>query len=42
MEQHLASRFGTIPEFYEVLFEVNGINQKELNSEIIHVFAIEK
>ncbi len=42
MEQHLASRFGTIPEFYEVLFEVNGISQQELNSEIIHVFAIEK
>lgn len=42
LEQYLATRFGKLPEYYEVLFEVNGINQTELNSEIIYAFQIDK
>jgi len=39
IEAKMKSELGTIPEYYEVFFEVNGIDRMELSSKIVHIKA---
>ncbi|WP_282133999.1 hypothetical protein [Seonamhaeicola maritimus] len=37
LEKQMQSKFGNIPEYYEVLFEVKGIDRMELNPTILEI-----
>ena len=36
----MKGKFGKLPEYYEVLFEVNGVDRMELSSKIVHLNQI--
>lgn len=36
----MGDKFGELPEYYEVLFEVNGVDRMELSSKIVHLKKI--
>ncbi|WP_339706420.1 hypothetical protein [uncultured Kriegella sp.] len=38
----MKDKFGELPQYYEVLFEVNGVDRMELSSKIVHLNKIEK
>ncbi len=40
LELEMKKKFGEIPEYYEIFFEVNGIDRMELNSKIISINEI--
>jgi hypothetical protein len=37
LENQMISKFGNIPDYYEVLFEVKGIDRMELNPTILAI-----
>ncbi|MEO1012763.1 MAG: hypothetical protein AAFX53_15785 [Bacteroidota bacterium] len=41
LERALKDKFGEIPEYYEVLLEVSGVDRMELSSKIVHLSVIE-
>lgn len=40
IEQKMKDKFGTLPKYYEVFFEVNGIDRTELSSTILYMSAL--
>ena len=40
-ESQMRAEFGTLPKYYEVFFEVNGIDRMELSSKILHINKLE-
>jgi hypothetical protein len=40
IEKKMKSEFGTIPEYYEVFFEVNGIDRMELSSKVLYLKSL--
>ncbi|WP_299530653.1 hypothetical protein [Ulvibacterium sp.] len=40
LEAALQSKFGYLPEYYEVFFEVNGIDRMELSSKILYMHKL--
>lgn len=40
LEAELQSKFGRLPKYYEVFFEVNGIDRMELSSKILYVHEL--
>ncbi len=41
LESKLKAEFGTLPKYYEVFFEVNGVDRMELSSKILHMNNLE-
>ncbi|NMH87532.1 hypothetical protein [Flavivirga algicola] len=41
LEKAMKNKFGEIPKYYKVLFEVSGIDRMELSSKIIHLEKID-
>ncbi len=41
LETRIKSKFGTLPQYYEVFFEVNGIDRMELSSKVLHINKLE-
>ncbi|GAA5222043.1 helix-turn-helix domain-containing protein [Membranihabitans marinus] len=42
IEAGLIEKFGYIPPYFEILFEVNGINRTQLNTKMLHAHVIEE
>lgn len=42
IENGLLEKFGSIPPYFEILFEVNGINRTQLNTKMLHAHVIEE
>lgn len=42
IEAEIAKRLGEVPPYFEVLFEVSGIDRTELSTQLIHVFPLEE
>lgn len=42
IEAEIAARLGEVPAYFEVLFEVSGIDRTELSTQLIHVFPLEE
>ncbi len=40
LESELQSKFGQLPKYYEVFFEVNGIDRMELSSKILYIHEL--
>ena len=41
LTETIQDKFGELPQYYEVLFEVNGVDRMELSSKIVHLKKIE-
>ncbi|MDN3687274.1 hypothetical protein [Cyclobacterium jeungdonense] len=42
IEGEIADQLGEVPPYFEVLFEVSGIDRTELSTKLIHVFPLEE
>ncbi len=42
LEEAMKTKFGSLPKYYEVLFEVDGIDRMEVNSKILIMHALEE
>ncbi|WP_375584297.1 hypothetical protein [Cyclobacterium xiamenense] len=42
IEKEIAARLGEVPAYFEVLFEVSGIDRTELSTKLIRVFPLEE
>ncbi|SHM63444.1 hypothetical protein SAMN04488057_102408 [Cyclobacterium lianum] len=42
IEAEIAEQLGEVPPYFEVLFEVSGIDRTELSTKLIHVFPLEE
>ncbi|NHE57169.1 hypothetical protein [Cyclobacterium plantarum] len=42
IESEIAGQLGEVPRYFEVLFEVSGIDRTELSTKLIHVFPLEE
>ena len=40
LEQEMKSKFGKVPKYFEVLFEVAGIDRMELNTKVLHLHEV--
>lgn len=41
LESDMKDTFGEIPEYYEILFEVSGLDRMELSTKILHLYKID-
>lgn len=41
LEQAMIDKFGSLPEYYEMLFEVSGIDRMELSTKILHINKVD-
>ena len=41
LEQEMLDKLGNLPSYYEVLFEVNGVDRMELSSKILHIIEVD-
>lgn len=41
LEAQLRTKFGDLPEFYEIFFEVNGVDRMELSSKVLYMHELE-
>ncbi|MBD3630540.1 hypothetical protein [Cyclobacterium sp.] len=42
IESEIAGQLGEVPAYFEVLFEVSGIDRTELSTKLIHVFPLQE
>ena len=40
LEQEMENRLGKVPEYFEVLFEVGGVDRMELNTKVLHIHEV--
>ena len=40
LEQEMKNKLGKVPEYFEVLFEVAGIDRMELNTKVLHIHEV--